>query len=414
MEKDGVYFLLDFWVDKYLKEYIREGGSKIKFVTGREGSGKTWFLRHFADEAQKLGYVTASFSAEEIWLHDFRNVYLEILEQCDLDSILKNCADEVVRRMGDDPAAIPEGQTYLDYLSGKGEADGITRRALRIQLKEMFLQNPMLDNNFALACSLMTGGILGHPALEPANREILMGWLHGDKTIKLSMLRALGLSPMRITKYNARHMLRSLAEVIRLGGQPGLVVTIDDLDILQSKTGNDQIRYTKMRREDTYESIRQLIDDIDTMQGIMFVYGFDRILLDNENSGVKSYQALWMRIQNEIHGARFNRFADIADLDQLAYQEYTAEYLVEMSGEMGQAPISLEEAQQILESSRLGGVGVPAMVKQAALVNGVDAQNSAGAEYSLNDENMSELSGVHLNNIFDSMDGETGEEAHHE
>ena len=40
----GVEFLTDFWQEKYFQEYIRDGGSKIKFITGRPGSGKTHFL----------------------------------------------------------------------------------------------------------------------------------------------------------------------------------------------------------------------------------------------------------------------------------------------------------------------------------------------------------------------------------
>ncbi len=45
VEKCGISFLADFWQEKYLREYIRNGGSKIKFVTGRQGSGKTHFLK---------------------------------------------------------------------------------------------------------------------------------------------------------------------------------------------------------------------------------------------------------------------------------------------------------------------------------------------------------------------------------
>ena len=326
---EGLDFLLDFWVQKYLVEYVGEGGSKIKFVTGREGSGKSYFLRRFSERAKGLGYVTVQFSAKDVWLNDFREIYFEILRQCDLEQCVRGCAREVIRRMGFDPDEIPEGQTFMDYLASQGQADGITKRELRQELKTMFLQNPLMDNNFALALSLMTGGILGHPMLEDANREILLGWLRGDRSIKLSLLRSLGLSPSRITKYNARYMLRSLSEVIRLGGFKGLLVAIDDLDILQSKMGSDTIRYTKLRRDDTYESIRQLID-------------------------------------NEIVSERFNRFIDIADLDSLAYQEYTPAYLVKMSEEFGGRTITEAEAKEILTASRQGGIGVPELVRRAA------------------------------------------------
>jgi hypothetical protein len=230
----------------------------------------------------------------------------------------------------------------------------------------------MLDNNFALACSMLTGSILGYPKLEEQNRELLIAWLHGDRTVKLSQLRAMDFYPSRITKYNARHMLRSLAEVVRMGGFSGLFVAIDDLEILVSRSSLEPVHYTKMKREDTYESIRQLIDDIDSMKHIMFVYAFDRELIDNENAGLKSYQALWMRIQNEIVGEHFNRFADMVDLDRLAAQVYTPDAIMAISRSIADqqknipfSPVSHETAEEIVQQSRTGAVGVPQLIWNA-------------------------------------------------
>lgn len=157
-----------------------------------------------------------------------------------------------------------------------------------------------------------------------------------------------------------------------MGGWSGLFIAIDDLEILTSRSGMEEIHYTKMRREDTYESIRQLIDDIDSMKHIMFVYGFDRKLTDDENAGLKSYQALWMRIQNEIVGERFNRFVDMVDLDRLAAQEYTPETIVSISKSIAQAqksvpaePLCREEAEEIVRKARTGAVGIPQMIQNA-------------------------------------------------
>ncbi len=367
----GISFLSDFWRKMYLEEYIQAGGSKIKFVTGRPGSGKSHFLQLMSGMASDLNYKTADFSAREVWLHDFKEIYVEILAQCDILECLEGCARQIVKRMGYSPEAIPEGMTFMDYLSQQDMGDAITKREVRLQLREAFLDNPLLDNNFALACSLLTGGLLGHPVLENQNRDMLLGWMKGDKTVKLSLLRGLGLSPSRITKYNARHMLRSLAEVIRMGGHAGLLVTIDNLEILLNRSGIEPIHYTKVRREDTYESIRQLIDEIDSLRNIMFVFGFERELIDNDNSGVKSYQALWMRIQNEIVGEHFNSFADIVDLDRMGEQVYTPEVLLDMSRRFSEilggagyqtAMVTQEKAEELLAQSRLGGVGIPRLV----------------------------------------------------
>ena len=53
-------------------------------------------------------------------------------------------------------------------------------------------------------------------------------------------------------------MLRSLAEVVRMGGFSGLFIAVDNMEILVSRSSLELVHYTKMKREDTYESIRQL------------------------------------------------------------------------------------------------------------------------------------------------------------
>lgn len=366
----GVEFLTDFWQEKYFQEYIRDGGSKIKFITGRPGSGKTHFLKLMTAVADKENYKTAQFSAKDIWLHDFKDIYVEIFRQCDVMACLAAVSRKVVQQMGFEYEKIPEGMRFIDYLSQIDSVDAITKREIRTLLRKTFLDNPLMDNNFALACSMLTGSILGYPILEEQNKELLMAWLEGDRSIKLSQLRALDFYPSRITKYNARHMLRSLAELVRMGGHSGLFVTIDDMEILTSRSSLEAIHYTKVKREDTYESVRQLIDDIDSMKNIMFAYAFDRELLDNENAGIKSYQALWMRIQNEIVGERFNRFADMIDMDRLAMQEYTPEVIVAMSesitGVQNSAlarPLNLECAEQLIERAHTGAVGIPQLIQ---------------------------------------------------
>ena len=366
----GIHFLTDFWQTKYLWEYIRDGGSKIKFVSGRKGSGKTYLMNMMTAIAQAERYKTAQFSAKDIWMHDFKEVYMEVFRQCDILDCLEAVGKYLIQEMGYDAQEIPEGKKFIDYLSQIGMGDALTKREIRTQLKQIFLDNPMLDNNFALACSMLTGSILGYPVLEEQNKELLLAWLEGDRTVKLSQLRTLGFYPSRITRYNARHMLRSLAEVIHMGGHSGLFIAIDNLEILVSRSSLEPIHYTKMKREDTYESIRQLIDDVDSMKNIMFVYGFDRELIDDENAGLKSYQALWMRIQNEIVGERFNCFADIVDMDRLAEQEYTPEVIMSISESFVEQqknasilPLNLEGAEEIARQARTSAVGIPRLIQ---------------------------------------------------
>ncbi|MDR1320539.1 MAG: DUF2791 family P-loop domain-containing protein, partial [Gracilibacteraceae bacterium] len=314
-------------------------------------------LKQFLSEAAKRGYKTASLTAKSTWIHDFKDIYSAALKAVDLPSCLENCARKIIAEMGYSPEEIPAGMSFMDYLTGKDLFDPITRRETRAQLNEMFFRNPRIDKNFAICAGLMTGGILGYPFLEPSSKELLTAWTTGEKGVRAPALRKLGMSPSKITKHNARHMLRSLVEVLRIAGYTGLVIGIDDLEILTGGSFLEEIRYTKMRREDAYESIRELIDEIDTLSHIMFVFAFDRELTDNESAGLKSYQALWMRVQNEVESRRFNLFADIADLDKLARQRYAPGELEMMSARLFAGQDGPAAPEGAADAADTGGMG---------------------------------------------------------
>lgn len=377
----GMDFITDFWNEKYLKEYIFEGGSKIKFVTGGRGSGKTHFVQLFTLQAKKQNYITVNFSANQVWIHDFKEIYVQIINSVDILDLLSKCCEKIIEELGFGDEQMPTDISFVDYLSSVSLLDALTKREIRTLLSKMFLKNTLIDNNFGYACSLITGGILGYPLLEEHNRELLMQWLSGDKTAALSSLRRLGLSPCRITKYNARHMLRSLIEVIKLAGYSGLVVTIDDLEILINKDSLEDIRYTKLKREDSYESIRELVDEIDSLKNVMFLFAFDRKLIENEAMGLKSYQALWMRIQNEVVSGKLNRFTDILDMDILSKQIYTPQSVLKMSESLSDIMNladskvhAIDEifAQELVSHSQFASVSLPLQVNIATLGGKLD------------------------------------------
>jgi len=372
----GVGFITDFWEKHYLKEYIKAGGSKIKFVTGNKGSGKSHLLNIFSKLAKKDGYLTVSFSANQIWLNDFKFIFLETLRQCNLDVLMEKCSKKIIKELGYDTSQIKQGESFIDYLATLGKNDALERGEIRNQLRKFFKENPRMDNNFSIACSLLCGGVLGQPPLEEYNKELILKWLTNEKGFRLTSLRPLGMSPARITKFNARLMMQSLSELVIVSGYSGLIVTIDDLDVIVNKSSLAPLHYTKMKREDTYESIRELIDDIDNFKNIMFLFGCSKPLIDNEKLGMKSYQALWMRIQNEVGNDRINKFSDIIDMNKVARQVYTPELLMTMSKDFSKQIINLEvepkvidreTASKLIEQSKQGGISIPILVKNATL-----------------------------------------------
>ena len=359
----GIDFLTGFWEENYISRYIPLGGNRIQFLTGRKGSGKTHAIEYFLNKAGN--YKKISFSARNVWIHDFKEIYFEVLRQCDLEGCLSRCADAIVSELGFSPSEY--SSNFIDYLAAKGQNDPITKREIRLQLNKMFMHNPLMDNNFACACAMLTGGQLGHPLLEEPAREALLGWLAGSKDVKLPTLRNLGLSPVRIAKHNARHMLRSLIEVVKMAGYDGMIIAVDDLEILVSRDSLEEIRYTRQKREDVYESIRELIDEIDTLRNVFILFAFDRRLIDDDVCGLKSYQALWFRIQNEIQSDRVNRFSNMIDLDRLPVYDVSSIMdisarvagLLNAAGAPPAKPLSENAAKELLSKADFSELSLP-------------------------------------------------------
>jgi len=140
----GIDFLTGFWEDNYLSEYIPEGGSRIQFLTGRKGSGKSHMIEYFLSRANN--YKTVSFSARKVWIYDFKEIYFEVLRQCDIEGCLRRCSDTIVSELGFSPGDF--SGSFTDHLASRGLGDPITKTEIRLQLNKMFMNNPLMDNTW--------------------------------------------------------------------------------------------------------------------------------------------------------------------------------------------------------------------------------------------------------------------------
>jgi len=68
---------------------------------------------------------------------------------------------------------------------------------------------------------------------------------------------------------------------------------------------------------DVYELIRQLIDDTEVLAHCLFLFAGDSAVIEDSNRGLKSYDALWIRLQTGLSKSdKFNAFADLVDVDK--------------------------------------------------------------------------------------------------
>lgn len=323
-ERAGIW---NSWRDYYLGDYIACGGSKVKFLTGKPGSGKTHTLLLTLEEARRLGYITFFANARQLRLNKFDSLYQAVLDAVDVENLVTAYCNALIGHLGYQAGQLAPGQDFFNWAQEQGRAADSLRREIQEELDTLY-RNRKINHNFALAFTQLCAHHLGLRRLADGQKEILQEWL------KNRPLPARALKPLkiftRIDKYNARHMMASFLHLLRLCGHRGLFVAVDDLSALMERGPEGRALYGKAARNEVYESLRQLVDDFAGFEGAFFVFAGRTELIHNEKEGFKSYEALWMRIQNEVSGARPNIFADLVNQDLIVKDFFSTETCLEL------------------------------------------------------------------------------------
>src|SRR5574344_809791 len=133
---------------EYFASYITEGGSKIKFLMGKKGSGKTHLLALMSADAEEEGFLSICLDAQSILLSDMTNLYLALYRSIDFEDLSSRIAQSIMRSLGYD-YNMEEGKSAMDWLSDRGEQSVMARQELRSEVRRSITSNKELDHNFA-------------------------------------------------------------------------------------------------------------------------------------------------------------------------------------------------------------------------------------------------------------------------
>ncbi|MCC2667883.1 MAG: hypothetical protein K0Q72_354, partial [Armatimonadetes bacterium] len=304
----------EFLRREYLAGFIAEGGTKLKLVIGTPGSGKSHLLRLAAGLAREEGYVVASLEAFGTRLFPIDRLYGAVVRSVGIESLVDRYALGALRDLGLATEELTGRGPYLDRALRAGLGLEMTLRRSFHERVDALFRNPALDPTFAGAAAQAVGHRLGVFHLTEPEQDALRRWFLAEK-VKLGELKSLQIFE-RPDRYTARDYLRSLASFARLAGCRGLVMCIDNLETVAHRSpANGRQRYTRAQRDEAFETIRQLMDDVDRSHSMLFLLAGRREFLEDEKAGISSYEALRLRLLQEVRSDRFNPYADILDLD---------------------------------------------------------------------------------------------------
>ena len=261
---------------------IAQDGATVRFVIGRYGSGKSFFLnlaRMVALE-KKFVVVQADISPDRR-LHasggQARSLYSELMH---------NMSAGAKRDGGALPGLVERWVSDVEF--EVKETGGDPQKEIYRRLK------PILENvsgyDFATVINkYVEGSQQGNDALMNAS----LRWLRAEYATKTEARQDLGVRSI-IGDQDVYDYLKLMASFVRLAGYTGLLVNVDEMGVLAQRLNS------KSARDANYEMILRIFNDClqGSVKGLGVVFAGTDTFMDDRRRGLASYEALATRLAN--------------------------------------------------------------------------------------------------------------------
>ncbi len=312
---------VDFLEREYLGPYIGQGGAAVKFVVASDGEQASVFSLTVRDRADAAGYVAVRVDAAEVRVHMMDQVFFDVARQIDWDAL---AADAVRRALAAAAYPVPDGSSdvTVDAVARHHAVDPLElTRDVNRQLQQRVYHDFDMVQEFRIAMLRLCQAQLRTGQVTDAEHAALLDWLRGELR-QITMLRS-AMIFRRIGRHNARQLLFSLAHWVSVNGKTGLLVELDLRRLGFARRPSIEERrglyYTKASLLDTYELLRQLVDNTDELSHCCVVAVAAPEFLSDTHRGVDAYQALKLRIYDEVRDRyRDNPYSSLVRLGTTA------------------------------------------------------------------------------------------------
>ena len=285
---------------EYLEDFVRQGGAAVKFVVPGTESGRQAVREGLRRAAVDGGFQFAFVDAETTRIHLVDRVFHDVARQIDWDVLTRAFLTQSLSEMGYKVPAPGAEFSFSAIAALNDYAEPLFQTEVRRAISHRLYGEYALSREFRLA---MIRLCLTHldPNDEPALAEAIKQWLWGELRLISALKRALIFQ--KIARHNARHMLFSLAYWLKLAGRSGLVLELDIsrcLDAARPSERGSGFYYSTAATMDAYEALRQLIDATDELEHCFVGVLAGPEFLNDERRALRSYQALYLRIADEV------------------------------------------------------------------------------------------------------------------
>ncbi len=286
---------------EYLQDFVRRGGAAVKFPVPMETEARDELRDGLRAVAGEEDFLFVFVDASKTKVHMIDHLFHEVARQVDWDalaySFVKRILTEKGYRLPQDRAEFNLRQIAL--LNGYEEM--FLRRDLKTWLQEAIFHDYQMSQEFRIAMIRLCLAQLDVTEASSIMTNAVKEWLRGELRLISAVKEALIFQ--KVARHNARHMLFSLAHWLKLNGKSGLILVLDIsryMVVNRPKEPDGTLYYSKPAAIDAYEVLRQFIDGTDELEGCLIVVLTSPEFLINDQRGLNCYDALRLRISNEI------------------------------------------------------------------------------------------------------------------
>ncbi len=262
---------------------IEEGGAAIRFIVGRYGAGKSFFLNLVKTVALERKCVVARADiTTERRLHgtggQARTMFSELM---------RNLA---TRSRPEGGALANLVERWISDLAHETKTSGGTDEDVAAHVHKLCkpLQDYVSGYDFA---AVLEQYYRGYTAQNEALQQAAIRWLRAEYTTKTEARQDLGVRTI-IDDGSFYDYVKLMAAFVRIAGYAGLLVCIDEVVVLSHRLNN------KIARNNNYEAVLRILNDVlqGSVQGLGFVFAATDEAMSDKRRGLFSYEALATRL----------------------------------------------------------------------------------------------------------------------
>ncbi|RJP26185.1 MAG: hypothetical protein C4520_01100 [Candidatus Abyssobacteria bacterium SURF_5] len=225
MTTDSASQWLEILRKEYLQDFIRGGGSAVKFIMPSKEIAPEDLIGRLKIASEEEGFQFASIDAAHTKIHMIDRLFNDIARQVDWDGLASNFLGRLIVNNG---CRLQENSKKLK-LNEIAALNGLEEKFLIIDIRKWLEKDIYRDygmsQEFRIAMRKMCLAQLEEDQDPSFFRDLVKQWLQGQIS-RISLLKE-ALIFQKINRCNARHILFSLVHWLRRNERSGMVLVLD-------------------------------------------------------------------------------------------------------------------------------------------------------------------------------------------